>query len=89
MLSQDTKWTVKDENKPKFEKAMLSWHYLIKCIGWDDLSDMYVRRVPPFDDVPELSGKNKKAQAKQMILNTLAQDLKQNGLEVLHETNGK
>jgi len=82
-------WQVKPENRKKFEKVVTGWGYLIKCIGWDDLSDMYVRRVPPFQDVPELKGPNKQKQARQIILNTIAYDMKEAGLEVHNETNDK
>lgn len=85
MLEQQ--WQVKPENRERFEKVVIGWGTLIQIMGWDDLCDMYVRRVPPFNDVPELFGKNKHKQAKNIILGTIAYEMKQAGLEIHNEKN--
>ncbi len=76
---------VKPENRPKFEATALKWHRLVKIIGWDDLCDMYVRQVAPFQSVKSLKGddKTKRTLAKQILLNEMVQELKESGLEVI------
>jgi hypothetical protein len=76
---------VKPENRQKFERAALKWHRLVKVIGWKDLASMYIKMTPPFQDAPPLTGtkKQKIKQAKQILLNEMAAELKESGLEVI------
>lgn len=84
-------WIVKPENRKKFEREVTVWGVLIHTLGWDTLCEMYVNRVPPFGDVPKLKGKmsNKLKKAKDIILATLAHDLKQAGLEAIDEVSSE
>lgn len=76
--------TVKPENRAQFEKTVISWGTLIQLLGWDMLCEMFVRRVEPFTDAPKLKGtyEAKMKQAKDIIMRTLADDMKAAGLEV-------
>jgi hypothetical protein len=78
-------WKVEPDNRERFAKVINKWGYLIQCIGWESLSDMYVRRVPPFQDVPVIKGPNKLKKARQILLNSLACEMKENGLEIHNE----
>lgn len=82
METEQLSLSIKPENRKKFEKAMMGWKTLIQLIGWDALCDMRVRRVPPFQGEPKLTGHDQRGQAKRILLNELAQSLKEAGLEV-------
>ena len=72
------------EKRKAFESVAMKWHRLIKVIGWKDLADMYVRRVPPFDDVQPLKGRHREKlrQAKKILLQECILELREAGLEV-------
>lgn len=79
-------WKVMPENREKFENVVRTWGMLVQVLGWDTLADMYISRVPPFQDVKPLYGsaKNKRKRARQILLNNLALEMKEAGLEIHH-----